>query len=81
MDIQEEFENWVIKENIHPRIDLREEEGSYLCDDDYEGNGNLMVSADSIAQFIKKQGGKLKCIRHTLWEEQNQMLTKYLLGK
>lgn len=57
MDIQQEFEDWIIKENIHPRIDLRKVEGSYLCDDDYEGNGNLMVSADIIIEFIKKKYG------------------------
>lgn len=50
----EDFKDWIIKEDIHPRIDLREEEGSYLCDGDYEGNGHLMVSTNVIIQYIRK---------------------------
>ncbi len=36
-----------------PKIDLRKEEGSYLCDDDYEGNGSLFVTVDNVKEIIQ----------------------------
>ena len=71
MVLQKRFEDWIIKEKIHPRIDLREHEGSYLCDEDYEGSGHLMVSADSIVEFINKKWGVLSKIE---WLKNHVML-------
>lgn len=58
MDITEQLTKWIFEKDIRPRIDLREEEASYLCDDDYEGNGCLLIPVDCISDFLKHKNKK-----------------------
>ena len=51
---RKELIDWILKNNKHPRIDLREEEGSYLCDDDYEGNGHFFITTDDAVEYLNE---------------------------